>query len=82
VLDTGLFTGAVTVAGSDPERQHHLAVLLYTDVADPLGAYTELQQHLAAWAGTEQDFPHADRVRTVLHSSMYCNSIGNYDYYA
>jgi hypothetical protein len=77
ILNSGLFTGAVRVFGNDPERAHHLAVLYYTDNPDPTAAYVELQQKRATW----QDFPNADKVRTLLHSSMYRNSIGDYEYY-
>jgi hypothetical protein len=81
ILNTGLFTGAVKVMGSDPDRQNHLAMLFYTDVDDTQSAYLELQQMLADWRKTGRAFPDADNVRTLLHSSMYCNSIGQYDFY-
>jgi hypothetical protein len=81
MLNTGLFTGAAKVMGSDPERQNHLAVLLYTDVDDTQSAYLELQKIQADWRTTGRAFPDADSVRNVLHSSMYCNSIGRYELY-
>ncbi len=81
ILGTGLFNGAVEVAGSDAERQNHLCELFYTDVDDPTAAYLELQKQLADWRQTGRDFPEPNGVRTVLHSSMYTNSIGRYEYY-
>ena len=56
VLDTGLFTGAVTVMGSDAERQHHMAVLFYTAEDDVLAVYVELQKKLAEWRTTGASF--------------------------
>ncbi len=80
VLDTGLFSGAVTLLGNDPERQHHLAVLLYTPLDEVLAVYGELQKRLAEWR-TSGAFPDSAGVARVLHSSMYSNSIGQYDFY-
>jgi hypothetical protein len=81
VLDTGLFTGAATVSGSDAERQQHMAVLFYTAEEDVLGVYVELQKRLAEWRATGREFPESVRVSRVLHSSIYTNSIGQYDFY-
>ncbi len=81
ILGTGLFTGAVEVQGSDPERQNHLAELFYTDADDATLAYAELQKVLADWTKAGRDFSEADQVRAVLHSSMYTNSIGRYEFY-
>jgi hypothetical protein len=80
VLDTGLFTGAVTVSGSDVEQQD-LAVLFYTVADDVMAVYVELQKRLAEWRATGREFPNSQRVSRVLHSSMYTNSIGQYDFY-
>jgi len=80
VLDTGLFTGAVTVSGSDAEQQD-LAVLFYTDADDVMAVYVELQKRLAEWRTTGREFPDSQSVSRVLHSSMYTNSIGQYDFY-
>jgi hypothetical protein len=81
VLETGLFTGAATVSGSDAERQQHMAVLFYTDEDDVLGVYAELQKRLADWRATGREFHESARVSRVLHSSIYTNSIGQYDFY-
>jgi len=81
ILGTGLFNAAVTVRGSDAERQNHVAELFYTDVDDPTSAYVELQKLLAEWSKTGRDFLDVNQVRTKLHSSMYTNSIGHYEFY-
>lgn len=81
VLDTGLFSGAVTVAGSDAERQNHMAVLFYTPEDDVLAVYVELQKRLAEWRATGREFPESARISRVLHSSIYANSIGQYEFY-
>jgi hypothetical protein len=81
ILGTGLFNGAVTVSGSDADRQNHVAELFYTDVDDPTSAYVELQKLQADWSKTGRDFPEVNHVRTKLHSSMYTNSIGRYEFY-
>jgi len=81
ILGTGIFNGAVTVVGSDAERQNHVAELFYTDVDDPTSAYVELQKQLADWSKTGRDFPDVNQVRRKLHSSMYTNSIGQYQFY-
>ena len=72
--------GAVTVSGSDVEKQE-LAVLFYTDADDVQAVYAELQKRLAEWRATGREFPDSQRVSRVLHSSMYTNSIGQYDFY-
>ena len=82
VLESGLFVGAVTLMGSDAERADHLAALWYTDAADTESVYRELVAIHADRQRAGRSFPSADTVRTVLHSSMYANSIGRYDYYA
>jgi hypothetical protein len=81
ILGTGLFTGEVEVAGSDPDRKNHMAALFYTDAHDPVSAYVELQKMLLDWNKSGRGFRDADQIRTVLHSSMYTNSIGRYELY-
>jgi hypothetical protein len=81
ILGTGLFDGAVTVTGSDADRQSHVADLFYTRVDDPTSAYLELQTLLADWSKTGRDFPDVNQVRTKLHSCMYTNSIGRYEFH-
>jgi hypothetical protein len=81
MLETGLFNGEVEVAGADPDRENHVAALFYTDVDDPTAAYLEVHKIFADWNKNGHGFPEADQVRTVLHSSMYTNSIGRYEFY-
>jgi len=82
VLESGLFTGAATVMGSDAEQQSHLATLWYTDRDDTRAVYAEARTLRDDWRKTGRDYRQADAVRRLLHSSMYANSIGDYHYYA
>ena len=81
ILDTGVFSGAVKLMSEADEDRNLYVVLYYTDRPDPGAAYTEFQEVARGWKKTGQDFPDGDSVRTLIHSGMYCPSIGHYEFY-
>jgi len=74
VLETGLFSGAARLGAADGTSS---VTYYYTDLPDPSAAYAAYREQEAAWNGFES----ADTVRQPIHSGMYLQSIGQYDYY-